>query len=176
LSSVRAEPNSVLCPEEAVLCVCLYASGDNQLLSSPQLWVCPQIMMMIKRVSGIEFLKDHDITELKPQFPAAPIITKDVSSTSASPRSTHSSLAAPPSAPLASSSSGGVLRVLKDMFAWCRDTHQRQDMLLSNQRHQNEKLGIDEFDMFSLLLPPLDDDPFCFSFHCQPCGYGGCPQ
>jgi hypothetical protein len=50
--------------------------------------------------------------------------------------------------------------VLKDMFAWCRDTHQRQDMLLSNQRRQNEKLGINEFDMFSLLLPPLDDDPF----------------
>jgi hypothetical protein len=33
-------------------------------------------------------------------------------------------------------------------------------VLLSNQRHQNEKLGIDEFDEFPLLVPPLDDDPF----------------
>jgi hypothetical protein len=30
-------------------------------------------------------------------------------------------------------------------------------MLLSNQRRQNEKMGIDEF---SLPVPPLDDDPF----------------
>jgi hypothetical protein len=50
--------------------------------------------------------------------------------------------------------------VLKSMFAWCRDTHQRQDELLSNQRHQNEKMGIDEFDEFPLLAPPFDDDPF----------------
>jgi hypothetical protein len=42
----------------------------------------PQIMMMIEKVSGIEFLKDHEITNLKPQFPVAPIITKDVPSTS----------------------------------------------------------------------------------------------
>jgi hypothetical protein len=41
-------------------------------------------MMMIEKVSRIEFLKDHEITNLKPQFPAAPIITKDVPSTSAS--------------------------------------------------------------------------------------------
>jgi hypothetical protein len=119
----------------------------------------PQIMMMIEKVSGIEFLKDHEITDLKPQFLAAPIITKDVPSTSSPPRSTHSGSGAPPSAPpsSSSSSSGGVLKVLKGMFAWCRDTHQRQDVLLSNQRHQNEKLGIDEF---SLPVPPIDDDPF----------------
>jgi hypothetical protein len=30
-------------------------------------------------------------------------------------------------------------------------------MLLSNQRRQNKKMGIDEF---SLPVPPLDDDPF----------------
>jgi hypothetical protein len=117
----------------------------------------PQIMMIIEKVSGIEFLKDHEITDLKPQFLAAPIITKDVPSTSAPPQSTHSSSAAPPSAPSSSSSSGGVLNVLKGMFAWCRDTRQRQDVLLRNQRHQNEKLGIDKC---PLLVPPLDDDPF----------------
>jgi hypothetical protein len=43
------------------------------------------------------------------------------------------------------------------MLAWCRDTRQIQDVLLSNQRRQNEKLGINEF---SLPVPPLDDDPF----------------
>jgi hypothetical protein len=26
----------------------------------------PQIMMMIEKVSGIEFLKDHEISDLKP--------------------------------------------------------------------------------------------------------------
>jgi hypothetical protein len=46
------------------------------------------------------------------------------------------------------------------MFAWCRDTRQCQYVLLSNQRRQNEKMGIDEFDEFPLLVPPLDDDPF----------------
>jgi hypothetical protein len=30
-------------------------------------------------------------------------------------------------------------------------------MFLSNQRHQNKKMGIDKF---PLLVPPLDDDPF----------------
>jgi hypothetical protein len=50
------------------LCSCCYAQ---------------QIMMMIEKVPEIEFLKDHEITDLKPQFPAAPIITKDVPSTSA---------------------------------------------------------------------------------------------
>jgi hypothetical protein len=33
-------------------------------------------------------------------------------------------------------------------------------VLLSNQRCQNEKTGIDEFDNFALPMPPLDDDPF----------------
>jgi hypothetical protein len=46
------------------------------------------------------------------------------------------------------------------MFAWCRDTHQRQGVLLSNQRCQNEKMGINKFDDFPLSVPPLDDDPF----------------
>jgi hypothetical protein len=117
----------------------------------------PQIMMMIEKVSEIEFLKDHEISDLKPQFPATPIISKDVPSASAPPRSTRSGTAAPPSAPpSSSSSSGGVLR-LKSMLAWCRDTRQIQDVLLSNQRRQNEKLGINEF---SLPVPPLDDDLF----------------
>jgi hypothetical protein len=31
---------------------------------------------------------------------------------------------------------------------------------LSNQRHQNKKPDLDEFDEFSLLVPPLDDDLF----------------
>jgi hypothetical protein len=56
-------------------------------------------------------------------------------------------------------SSGGLLRVLKSMFCMCRDTRQCQDVLLSNQRCQNEKLGINEFDEFPLLEPPLDEDP-----------------
>jgi hypothetical protein len=113
------------------LCSCGYAS---------------QIMMMIERVIGQEFLKDHEIT-------------MDVLSTSMAPRTTHSSSAAPPLA-RSSSSFGGVLRVLKSIFAWCRDTGQRQDLLLSNQRCQNEKMGIDEFDEFPLPVPPLNDDPF----------------
>jgi hypothetical protein len=33
-------------------------------------------------------------------------------------------------------------------------------VLLSNQRRQNEKMGIDKFDEFPLLVPPLDDNPF----------------
>jgi hypothetical protein len=43
------------------------------------------------------------------------------------------------------------------MFAWCCDTRQCQDILLSNQRCQNEKMGIVEF---PLPVPTLDDDPF----------------
>jgi hypothetical protein len=56
-------------------------------------------MMVIEKVSRIDFLKDHEITNLKPQFPVAPIITKDVPSTSAPPRYTHFGSAAPPSVP-----------------------------------------------------------------------------
>jgi hypothetical protein len=63
--------------------------------------------------------------------------------------------AAPPSTH--SSSSDGVLWMLKSMFAWCRDTRQRQDVILSNQRRISEKMGIEEF---SSPVPPLDDDPF----------------
>jgi hypothetical protein len=78
-----------------------------------------QIMMMIEKVSGIEFLKDHEFTDLKPQFPAAPIITKDVPSTLAPqpPPSTRSGTVVPPLTCSSSSSLGGVLRVLKSMFA-----------------------------------------------------------
>jgi hypothetical protein len=74
-------------------------------------------MMLIERLTRWEFLKDHEITELKPQNPTAPIITMDVPSTSAAPHTTRSGSAAPPSAH-SSSSCSGVLRVLKSMFAW----------------------------------------------------------
>jgi hypothetical protein len=118
-----------------------------------------QIMMMIEKVFGIEFLKDHEFTDLKPQFSAAPIITKDVPSTSAPqpPLSTRSGTVVPPLTRSSSSSSGGVLRVLKSMFAWCRDTHKHQDVLISNQRCLAGRMGVNEF---PLLVPPLDDDPF----------------
>jgi hypothetical protein len=96
------------------------------------------------------------MTNLKPQFLNGTVISMDVPSASAGPCSTRSGATAP-SPGVSSSSSGGVLRALKSMFAWCRDTHQHQDMLLSNQRHQNEKMGIDEFPLF---MHPLDDDPF----------------
>jgi hypothetical protein len=33
-------------------------------------------------------------------------------------------------------------------------------VILSNQCHQNEHLGIDDFDEFPLPEPPLVDDPF----------------
>jgi hypothetical protein len=49
----------------------------------------PQVMMMIESVYRIEFLKDHEITDLKPQFSVATVITKDVPSTSAAPHSTR---------------------------------------------------------------------------------------
>jgi hypothetical protein len=83
----------------------------------------------------------------------------DVPSSSTAPRTSRSGSFGPPSGH-SSSSSGGVLRVLKSLFAWCHDSRQHQDVLLSNQRRQNEKLGIDDFDEFPLLVPPLDDDPF----------------
>jgi hypothetical protein len=83
----------------------------------------PQIMMMIEKVSKIEFLKDHEMTDLKPQFPNEPIISMDVPSPSTGPRSTRSGAVAP-SPDVSPSSSGGVLRVLKSMFAWCCDTRQ----------------------------------------------------
>jgi hypothetical protein len=43
-----------------------------------------------------------------------------------------------------------------------QDTWQCQDVLLSNQHRQNDKLDINEFDKFPLVEPPLDDDPFAF--------------
>jgi hypothetical protein len=113
-------------------------------------------MMMIENMSKIEFLKDHEMTDLKPQFLNELVISMDVPSASAGPHSTCSGAAAP-SLGVSSSSSSGVLRVLKNMFAWCCDTRQCQDVLLSNQRRQNKKMGIDEF---PLPVTPLDDDPF----------------
>jgi hypothetical protein len=83
----------------------------------------PQIMMMIEKVSKIEFLKDHEMTDLKPQFLNEPIISMDVPSPSTGPRSTRSGAVAP-SLDVSPSSSGSVLRVLKSMFAWCCDTRQ----------------------------------------------------
>jgi hypothetical protein len=120
-------------------------------------------MMMIEKIIGIDFVKDMQITDLKPQFSAALVISMDVPSSSAAPRSTRSDTAAPPPA-TSSSSSGGILRTLKSMFAWCRDTHQYQDVLLSNQRRQNEKMCIDEFIEFPLPEPHLDEDPFASLF------------
>jgi hypothetical protein len=75
-------------------------------------------MMMIERISGIDFLKDHKVTDFKPQFLMRPILIRDMPSSSAAPPSIRSGTTAPPSAPASSSSSGSVLRVLKSMFAW----------------------------------------------------------
>jgi hypothetical protein len=84
----------------------------------------PQIMMLIERVTGHEFLKDHEITDLKPQNPIAPTITMDVPSMPMAPRTIRAGSAALPLG-RSSSSSGSILRVLKNMFAWCCDTCQR---------------------------------------------------
>jgi hypothetical protein len=119
----------------------------------------PQITMMIEKVSKINFRKYHEMTDLTPQFPNEPVISMDVPSPSVAPRSSCSG-SAPPPPTLSSSSSGGVLRVLKSMRAWCHDTHQHQDVILSNQRRLSEKMGINEFNEIPLLVPPLDDDPF----------------
>jgi hypothetical protein len=54
-------------------------------------------MMMIERVTGWEFLKDHEITDFKPQNPTTPTISMDVPSTSVAPHTAHSGSAAPPS-------------------------------------------------------------------------------
>jgi hypothetical protein len=69
----------------------------------------PQIMMMIERISGIDILKDHKITDLKPQFPVRPILIRDMPSSLAAAPSPRSGTAAPPSALASSSSSGSVL-------------------------------------------------------------------
>jgi hypothetical protein len=116
----------------------------------------PQIMMMIEKVSGIEFVKDTFITDIKPQASIELIITKGMPSFSAA-CSTHSDMAPPPPT---SSSGGGLLRVLKSMFHMCQDTRQCQDILLTIQHRQNEKLNIDESDEFPLVEPPLDEDLF----------------
>jgi hypothetical protein len=99
------------------------------------------------------------MTYLKPQFLNGPVISMDVPFASAGPCSTRFGAAAP-SRGVSSSSSDGILRELKSMFTWCHDTRQRQDVLLCNQRRQNKKMGIDEFDEFPFPMPPLDDDSF----------------
>jgi hypothetical protein len=73
-------------------------------------------MMMIEKVIEIDFVKDHEMTDLKPQFLTTLIISMNVPSTSAAPRYTHSSTAATPPA-TSSSSSSGILRALKDIFS-----------------------------------------------------------
>jgi hypothetical protein len=72
-------------------------------------------MMMIEKVSGIDFVKGHEITDLKPQFPA-PVITMDIPYTSVAPCSTRSSTVAHPPSSSNSSSTDRILRVLKSMF------------------------------------------------------------
>jgi hypothetical protein len=42
-----------------------------------------------------------------------------------------------------------------------QDMRQHQDVLIS-KHHQNDKLGLNEFDEFPLHEPPLDEDPFAF--------------
>jgi hypothetical protein len=81
----------------------------------------------------------------------------------AAPCTTRSGSAAPLSGH-SSSSSGGILRALKHIFSWCRDTRQRKDVILNNQCRQNRHLGITNFNKFSLPEPPLVDDPFALLF------------
>jgi hypothetical protein len=78
-------------------------------------------MMMIKNMRKIDFMKDHEMTDLKMQFSTAPVISMDVPSTSVGTHSTRFGTATP--TPATSSSSDGVFRVLKSMFAWCQNTH-----------------------------------------------------
>jgi hypothetical protein len=102
-------------------------------------------MMMIEKVMGIDFVKDVEITNIKPQALTAPTITMDVPSISAAPCSMRSRMGLPPPT---SSSTGGISRVLKSMLCVCQDTRQCQDVL-----------GLNEF---PLPEPPLDEDPFAF--------------
>jgi hypothetical protein len=115
-------------------------------------------MMMIEKVTGVDFVKDIEITDIKPQALIVPIISIDVPYTFAPPRSTCSGTAPPPPT---SSSTGSILRVLKSIFYMFQDTRQHQDVLIS-KHHQNDKLGLNEFDEFPLHEPPLDEDPFSF--------------
>jgi hypothetical protein len=61
------------------------------------------------------------------------------------------------------------------MFHMCRGTPQRQDVLLSTQRRQNDKLGFDEFDKLPLPEPPLDEDPFASLSAADLAAMGGAP-
>jgi hypothetical protein len=132
----------------------------------------PQIMMMIEKVTDIEFVKDFEITDIKPQAPTTSTYSPDVSSSSAAPGTTRSGTAPPPPT---SSSIGGILRVLKRMFRMCQDTRGCQDVLLNNRRHQNDNLGLNEFDEFPLPEPPLDEDPFAFLSPTELASMGAAP-
>jgi hypothetical protein len=141
--------------EKNPFCVFNYILDEIFNISKSPLYSCgyaPWIKMMIEKVIGKEFVKDVFITEIKSQAPTELTISPNVPSSSAA-RSTCFGATPPPP----TSSLGGLLRVFKSMFRVCRDTRQRQDVLLSNQHCQNEKLDIDEF---PLPEPPIDEDPF----------------
>jgi hypothetical protein len=143
--------------EKRSLCAFDYILREIINISVSPLQSCryaPQIMMMIEKVSDLTFVKDVFIIDMKPQATTEPTISKDVPSTSAAPTVRFSTT------PSSSSGDSSLLRLLKSMFRMCRDTRQRQDILLSNQHLQNEKINIDEIDDFPLVEPPLDDDPF----------------
>jgi hypothetical protein len=75
-------------------------------------------MMMIEKVTGIEFVKVIEIADIKPQAPTEPIISMNVPSSLVVPRSTRFDTAPPPPT---SPFTGSILRVLKSMFRMCRD-------------------------------------------------------
>jgi hypothetical protein len=62
----------------------------------------PQIMMMIEKVTDIEFVKDFEITDIKPQAPTTSTYSPDVSSSSAAPGTTRFGTAPPPPPSVAS--------------------------------------------------------------------------
>jgi hypothetical protein len=49
-------------------------------------------------------------------------------------------------------------------------------VLLSNQRCQNDKLGLDEFNEFPLPEPPLNEDPFAFLSPAESTSMGVAPN
>jgi hypothetical protein len=143
--------------EKRSFCAFDYILREIKNISVSPLQSCryaPQIMMMIEKVSGLTFVKDVFITDMKPQATTEPTISKDVPSTSTAPTIRFSTT------PSSSSGDSSLLRLLKSMFRMCQDTRQRQDILLSNQHLQNEKINIDEIDDFPFVEPPLDGDPF----------------
>jgi hypothetical protein len=49
-------------------------------------------------------------------------------------------------------------------------------VLLSNQRRQNDKLGLNEFNEFPLPEPPLNEDPFAFPSPAESTSMGVAPN